>query len=399
MTIREIERAAAGLHDVIHSIPVSSSKTFSDMSGAELYMKCENLQKTGSFKVRGAYNKIARLAGEGVREVVASSAGNHAQGVAFASTSLGVQSTIVMPRSAPLAKAAATEGYGARVLLYGDCYDEAYSKALEIQQETGAVFVHPFNDEDVVAGQGTIALEILRDIPTVDTVIIPAGGGGLLAGMAFCIKQINPRIQVVGVQAQGADAIVRSFREKKLVATKTSTTIADGIAVRVPGDLTVGLIAQYVDEMVTVNDDEIAEAILLLLERTKMVVEPAGAASLAAAINRKLDLSGRRVVCLLSGGNIDMGFIQKIVERGLVARGRQLQFTTILPDIPGTLGHFTALLAKTGANITVLSHDRMHADLHLNETFVRVTCEVGGREHGKEVVRTLEENGYRVILD
>lgn len=265
MTIREIERAAAGLRDIIHSIPVSSSKTFSDMSGAELYMKCENLQKTGSFKVRGAYNKIARLAGEGVREVVASSAGNHAQGVAFASTSLGVQSTIVMPRSAPLAKAAATEGYGARVLLYGDCYDEAYSKALEIQQETGAVFVHPFNDEDVVAGQGTIALEILRDIPTVDTVIIPAGGGGLLAGMAFCIKQINPRIQVVGVQAQGADAIVRSFREKKLVATKTSTTIADGIAVRVPGDLTVGLIAQYVDEMVTVNDDEIAEAILLLL--------------------------------------------------------------------------------------------------------------------------------------
>ena len=275
MTIREIERAAAGLRDVIHSIPVSSSKTFSDMSGAELYMKCENLQKTGSFKVRGAYNKIARLAGEGVREVVASSAGNHAQGVAFASTSLGVQSTIVMPRSAPLAKAAATEGYGARVLLYGDCYDEAYSKALEIQQETGAVFVHPFNDEDVVAGQGTIALEILRDIPTVDTVIIPAGGGGLLAGMAFCIKQINPRIQVVGVQAQGADAIVRSFREKKLVATKTSTTIADGIAVRVPGDLTVGLIAQYVDEMVTVNDDEIAEAILPL-RSTASLIFPAG---------------------------------------------------------------------------------------------------------------------------
>ena len=400
MTIREIEQAASRLSSVIHRTPVSSSGTFSQMSGAELYLKCENLQKTGSFKVRGAYNKIAQLVQQGgISQVVASSAGNHAQGVAYASSALGIQSTIVMPSGAPLAKIAATEGYGSQVVLFGDCYDDAYQKALELQETTGAVFVHPFDDEDVIAGQGTIALEILRDLPTVDAILVPAGGGGLLAGVALGIKQVNPRIQVIGVQAQGADAIVQSFNAHQYIATDSSKTIADGIAVRAPGQITTQLIGQYVDRMVTVSDDEIAEAILLLLERTKLVVEPAGAASLAAAINRKVDLSGKRVVCLLSGGNIDMGFIQKIVERGLVARGRQLQFTTILPDIPGTLGHFTALLAKTGANITVLSHDRMHADLHLNETFVRVTCEVGGREHGKEVVRTLEENGYRVILD
>lgn len=400
MTIREIEKAAARLRDIVHSNSVSSSKTFSDMSGAELFLKCENLQKTGSFKVRGAYNKIFKLLEKGsVSEVVASSAGNHAQGVAFASSSLGVKSTIVMPRSAPLAKVSATEGYGAEVVLHGDCYDDAYNKALELQEQTGATFVHAFNDEDVIAGQGTIALEILRDIPTVDTIIIPAGGGGLLAGMAFCIKQINPRIQVIGVQAEGADAIVQSFAKKSLIATQTSSTIADGIAVKAPGSLTVELINQYVDEMVTVSDDEIAEAILLLLERTKMVVEPAGAASLAAAINHKLSIQGKRVVCVLSGGNIDVSFIQKIVEKGLVARGRQLQFKTILPDIPGSMGVFTALLAQVGANIIMLQHDRRHADLHLNEAILHVTCEVSGIEHGKEVICSLEKQGYRITLE
>ena len=400
MTIRDIEQAAARLSSVVHSIPVSSSSTFSEMSGAELYMKCENLQKTGSFKVRGAYNKIAKLVRQGgVSEVVASSAGNHAQGVAYASNALGIRSTIVMPSGAPLAKIAATEGYGAKVVLHGDCYDDAYQKALEIQETTGAVFVHPFDDEDVIAGQGTIALEILRDIPTVDAVLVPAGGGGLLSGVALGLKQINPRIQVVGVQAQGADAIVRSFKAHKPVSTDSSKTIADGIAVRTPGKLTLDLIGKYVDEMVTVSDDEIAEAILLLLERTKMVVEPAGAASLAAAINHKVNLGGKRVVCLLSGGNIDMGFIQKIVEKGLLARGRQLQFHTVLPDTPGTLCHITGLLGRAGANIIMLQHDRRHSDLHLGETVLQVACEVGGAEHGKQVLKLLEENGYKVVLE
>ena len=400
MTIHDIEQAAARLRDVVHSVPLSTSETFSAMSGAKLYLKCENLQKTGSFKVRGAYNKIAKLREEsGVEAVVASSAGNHAQGVAFASSSLGVKSTIVMPSAAPLAKVAATEGYGANVVLCGDCYDDAYNKAVEIQRETGAVFVHPYNDEDVIAGQGTIALEILHDLPMVDLVLIPAGGGGLLAGMAFCIKQINPRVKVVGVQAAGADAIVRSFAKKELVTTETSITIADGIAVKCPGDVTVSYINQYVDEMVTVTDDEIAEAILLLLERTKMVVEPAGAASLAAAINRKTDLAGKRVCCLLSGGNIDVSLIQKIVEKGLAARGRQLQFRTVLPDVPGALGRFTTLLAKSGANVLVVQHDRRYIDLQLNEASLHITCEVGGTAHGQEVIRKLSAEGYKITLE
>ncbi|HIX65285.1 MAG TPA: threonine ammonia-lyase [Candidatus Anaerotruncus excrementipullorum] len=400
MTIREIEQAASRLSSVIHRTPVSSSGTFSQMSGAELYLKCENLQKTGSFKVRGAYNKIAQLVQQGgISQVVASSAGNHAQGVAYASSALGIQSTIVMPSGAPLAKIAATEGYGSQVVLFGDCYDDAYQKALELQETTGAVFVHPFDDEDVIAGQGTIALEILRDLPTVDAILVPAGGGGLLAGVALGIKQVNPRIQVIGVQAQGADAIVQSFNAHQYIATDSSKTIADGIAVRAPGQITTQLIGQYVDRMVTVSDDEIAEAILLLLERTKLVVEPAGAASLAAAINRKVDLSGKRVVCLLSGGNIDMGFIQKIVERGLVARGRQLQFHTVLPDTPGTLCSLTGLLGQAGANIIMLQHDRRHSDLHLGETVIQVACEVGGSEHGQKVLQLLRKNGYQVVLE
>ena len=397
MTIREIEQAASRLSSVIHRTPVSSSGTFSQMSGAELYLKCENLQKTGSFKVRGAYNKIAQLVQQGgISQVVASSAGNHAQGVAYASSALGIQSTIVMPSGAPLAKIAATEGYGSQVVLFGDCYDDAYQKALELQETTGAVFVHPFDDEDVIAGQGTIALEILRDLPTVDAILVPAGGGGLLAGVALGIKQVNPRIQVIGVQAQGADAIVQSFNAHQYIATDSSKTIADGIAVRAPGQITTQLIGQYVDRMVTVSDDEIAEAILLLLERTKLVVEPAGAASLAAAINRKVDLSGKRVVCLLSGGNIDMGFIQKIVERGLVARG---QFHTVLPDTPGTLCSLTGLLGQAGANIIMLQHDRRHSDLHLGETVIQVACEVGGSEHGQKVLQLLRKNGYQVVLE
>ena len=400
MTVRDIEQAAQRLRDVVHSIPVSSSRTFSQMSGAELFLKCENLQKTGSFKVRGAYNKIAIL-GEagGVEGVVASSAGNHAQGVAYAASALGVASTIVMPRSAPLAKISATEGYGAKVVLYGDCYDEAYQKALALQKEENATFVHPFNDADVIAGQGTVALEIFRDIPHVDTVLIPAGGGGLLAGMAYYIKQINPRVRVVGVQAAGADAIVRSFRLNSHLSTLCASTIADGICVKTPGSLTMELIRSYVDEMVTVTDEEIAEAILLLLERTKMVVEPAGAAALAAAINKKTDLGGQRAVCVLSGGNIDVSFIQKIVEKGLVTRGRLLKFRTLMPDVPGNLHRIAGILAEKGANVVMVEHDRVNSDLRFNEAYLHIACEISGPAHARELMNALEANGYRVVLE
>ena len=280
LELKDFEAAADRLKNVIHNIPLSTSCTFSAMTGAEVYLKYENQQKTGSFKVRGAYNKIMkRYAEGGLHAVVASSAGNHAQGVAFAASSVGVKSTIVMPRSTPIAKVSATQGYGAEVVLAGNIYDEAYARACEICEETGAEFIHPFDDEDVMAGQGTIALEILRDLPFVDMIFVPAGGGGLISGIAACAKQINPRIQVIGVQAEGAPAIANSFRAGTLTPSDTVRTIADGIAVKTPGEHTFQYIQQYVDRVVTVSDDEIASAVLLLLERAKQVVETSGAAS------------------------------------------------------------------------------------------------------------------------
>lgn len=401
MDSKQIERAARRLRDVVHYIPVGISQTFSAMSGAELSLKYENQQKTGSFKVRGAYNKLAALAerGEKLSAVVASSAGNHAQGVAFAASSLGITAKIVMPRNAPLAKVSATEGYGAHVVLHGDCYDDAYQKAIEIVEEEGAVFIHPFDDEDIIAGQGTVGLEILKDVPTVDAVLVPAGGGGLLAGVACCIKEINPRIQVIGVQAEGADAIVRCFHQGKHIATDTAFTIADGIAVKCPGTITTGMISRYADDMVTVTDEEIASAILLLIERTKQVVEPAGAVTVAAAIGGKLSIAGKKVVCILSGGNIDVSFIQKIVEKGLVNRGRQIKFRTIMADTPGSLELFAKITAQCGANILSVQHDRLHAGLRLNEAILHADCEVSGFDHGNQLLDALRKAGYAVEME
>lgn len=401
MQMKEIEQAAARLRGVIHQLPVSTSRTFSEMSGAELYLKYENQQKTGSFKVRGAYNKIAALIERGEKPpmVVSSSAGNHAQGVAFASAQLGIVSTIVMPRSTPIAKVSATEGYGAKVILHGDCYDDAYEKAIEICRSQGATFIHPFDDEDIIAGQGTIALEILGDIPNLDMVLIPAGGGGLLAGMAYCLKEINPRVRVVGVQAEGADAIAESFAAGERVKREDVHTIADGIAVKSPGELTCKIIREYVDEVVTVSDEDIAASILLLLERTKQVVEPAGAASLAAALGGKVELQDKKAVCLLSGGNIDVSFIHRIVEKGLINRGRQIKFQTRMLDTPGSLEYFSRIVAGCGANIIMIQHDRLHASLRLDEAILHVACEVSGSEHARQLLRKLEQNGYQPVME
>lgn len=398
--LKDIERAHAALRGVLHDIPVSSSRTFSQLSGADLFLKCENLQKTGSFKVRGAYNKIIRLTRETERaQVIAASAGNHAQGVAWSAAKLGADAVIVMPEGTPIAKVQATEGYGAKIILHGGCYDDAYAKACEVMEETGAEFVHPFDDEEVIAGQATVAVEILKDMPTADVVLVPAGGGGLLAGIAYYIKQINPRIRVVGVQAEGADAIVRSFRTRSLSETDTAQTIADGIAVKRPGAITTDYINKYVDDMVTVSDDEIAEAILLLLERHKMAVEPAGAASLAAALHQRADVAGKRIVCLLSGGNIDVSFIQKIVEKGLITRGRLMKFRTIMPDVPGSLGRFSTIVSECRANIIMVQHDRLSTGLSLSDAILHVACELASMEHGRELVARLEQAGYEIVLE
>lgn len=400
LKLKDFERAARRLTGVVHETELSNSATFSAMAGGDVYLKCENRQKTGSFKIRGATNKIAALAEQGgVKSVVASSAGNHAQGVAYAAHRYGIPSTIVMPKSAPIAKVQATEGYGAKVVLHGDCYDDAYAKAMEICEEEGATFLHPFDDYDVMAGQGTLGLEILHQLPTVDNIVVPAGGGGLLAGVAACVKLVNPRVRVIGVQASGADAIVRSFHSGTRTSTDSVSTIADGIAVKAPGEHTVAAICECADDMVTVTDSEIASAILLLMERSKLIVEPAGACSLAAVLSGKIDSEDKKTVCLLSGGNIDVSFIHRLIEQGLVSRHRRLKFCTSLPDAPGSLNHLLELVADCGANIMTINHDRLSPTLLPNEILVHIACEVGGREQGENLIGALAEAGYKPVKE
>lgn len=399
MDIVEVVKAKKRLSGIIHDIPLERSGRFSEMTGANIYLKCEHRQKTGSFKVRGAYNKIAILKARGnITNVIASSAGNHAQGVAFGARENGLKATIVMPRTTPIAKVLATQSYGAEVVLHGDCYDDAYQRAKEIEQETGVEFIEPFNDEDVIAGQGTIGLEIINELDDVDTIIIPTGGGGLIAGVAKAVKSLKPSVKIIGVQAHRADAMVKSFYKKELVTLSSIFTIADGIAVKKPGDKTFELIKQYADDMVTVTDAEIASTIIELIERTKQIVEPAGATSLAAVLYDKVDIKGKNVVAILSGGNIDVGFIHKIIEKGLINRGRQISFSILMMDAPGGLARLSAIIGSSNANIISVRYDRASAEIHINEVILHITCEVSGKEHGNKIVKDLEEAGYRLLL-
>ena len=400
LPLEEIVKAKERLANTVHKTKLEKSTTFSDMTGAEIYLKYENQQKTGSFKIRGASNKIAALHERGeIKAAVAASAGNHAQGTAYASSLIGIPATIVMPKSTPIAKVNATRGYGANVVLHGNCYDDSYAKALEIVEKEGATFIAPFDDLEVMAGQGTLGIEILEDLPMADVIITPAGGGGLLAGVAACIKQINPRVKVIGVQAAGAPAIYESFRRKEHYQTDSVGTIADGIAVKCPGTMTVELINKYVDDMVTVTDAEISAAILMLMERTKQVVEPAGATPLAAVLSGKLDIKGKKVACVLSGGNIDVSFIQKIIEVGLVTRERKLKFKTTLLDVPGSLEHLAHALNESNANVVMTQYDRLSAELDPNEVIIHIACEVGGHDHGLKVIKTLKKYGYKVVME
>ena len=400
LELYDFERAAERLRPILHHTELDLSSTFSKATGGQIYLKCENRQKTGSFKIRGASNKIACMIERGERcPVVASSAGNHAQGVAYASSRFGIPATIVMPKAAPIAKVQATEGYGAKVVLTGSCYDDAYNEALRICEEEGAKFLHPYNDLEVIAGQGTLALEILGDLPTADIIIVPAGGGGLLAGMALAAHLLNPRVKVYGVQAEGAPAIALSFQEKRLVTTETAATIADGIAVKVPGDITVDLINKYAAGVVTVSEKEIANAILLLMERCKQIVEPAGATPLAAVLSGKIDVKGKRVVCLMSGGNVDVSFLQNIIEQGLVARNRRLKFVATLSDRPGSLVQLLSILAEKRANVISVQHDQLYRRLNPGQTSVHVVCEVGGAEHGQSLIQAISDSGCEVQIE
>lgn len=400
LTLQKFEEAAEKVKEVTLQTNLVYSEYFSAQSGNKVYLKPENMQYTGAYKVRGAYYKISTMSEEDRQKgLITASAGNHAQGVAYAAHKFGIPATIVMPESAPIAKIQATEGYGAKVILHGSCYDDAYEMACTVCETEGSTFLHPYNDLDVIAGQGTLGLEILGDLPTADVVIVPAGGGGLLAGIAACIKQINPRVNVIGVQAEGADAIAQSFREKKYICTDSVSTIADGIAVKSPGDITVELINRYADDVVTVNDNEISEAILLLMERCKQIVEPSGATPVAAVLKGKVNVRGKKVACLLSGGNIDVSFIQRIIAQGLVVRNRRLRFTVTLLDKPGSLVKLLNDIAAQGANILTVEHDRLSAGLNPNQTNVHIACEVGGKEHGERLLRALGGKGFIVRLN
>jgi len=399
VTLQDIEDAQRRIGDAVYRTPCAKSDQFTELTGCSaLYCKLENLQRTGSFKERGALNKLLTLSVEDrARGVIAASAGNHAQGLAYHAGRLRMSATIVMPERTPLIKVTRTRSYGANVVLFGANFDEAYAEALRLQERENRVFVHPFNDALVISGQGTIGLELLEQAPWLDMVLVPIGGGGLISGMACALKETNPRIKIVGVQASAIASMKASVDAGKLVEIEAGTTIAEGIAVKHPGDRTFEMIRRYVDDIVTVDEEEIANAILLLLEREKTVAEGAGAVGLAALINGKLPSArGRKVALVISGGNIDVNLISRIIERGLVKDGRLVRLVVRLPDRPGMLARLTAEIAQQAANVVEIYHNRAFSKAGLGDVAVEVTLETRGRGHIDELVAGLTQKGWQV---
>jgi threonine dehydratase len=380
--------------------PLDYSHTFSDMTGAEVHLKLECFQRTGSFKIRGATNRIRTLSeAEQDAGVVTASAGNHAQGVALAATRSGVDSKVVMPESAPISKIKATKSYGAEVVLHGVDYDEAQSRAHELENEEGRTYVHAFDDEYIMAGQGTIGLEILDDIPEVDTVVVPIGGGGLISGIATAVKANNPDIRVVGVQAEGASSVADSLKKGEPASLDSVDTIADGIAVRRVGEETFPVIKERVDEVVTVSDDEIATALMLMLERGKTLVEGAGAVPLAALLEGKFVYEDDEVVVpALCGGNIDLNLLTTVIMRGLVDQGRYVKIRTVLKDRPGALDDLLDILAEERANIYAIQHDRTNRDIAMNAAEVELDLETRGPDHVDQLLARLHDEGFDVTV-
>lgn len=399
VSLEEIKKAREVLDGVICRTGLVYTNIISEMSGNHVYLKMENLQRTGSFKLRGAYNKVANLSeSEKKNGVIASSAGNHAQGVALAATTFGIQSTIVMPKHAPLSKVIATRGYGAKVVLHGDVYDEAYAEAKRIQAEENSTFVHPFNDPMVIAGQGTIALELLEDLPDVEVVVVPIGGGGLISGMAVALKEMKPSIKIIGVQTQNMPSMAQAIAQKHVVTIDGIPTIADGIAVKTPGNLNFDIVRQYVDDIVTVDEEEIASAILLLLERVKSVAEGAGAASVAAVLNRFSGYKNRKIAAVISGGNIDVNTMTRIINKGLVKSGRKVFFDTIISDKPGVLCQLLQLIANAGANVLAITHSRENRDVALGCARVELELETADDEQIYTIKRLMEQRHYNVNI-
>lgn len=397
VTFDDIKAARECIKGVIHMTDLSPNTTLSEICGCDVYLKLENLQKTGSFKIRGAFNKIANLTeAEKQAGVIASSAGNHAQGVALAASTYGIKSTIVMPASAPLAKITATKGYGAEVVLYGHVFDDAYAKAAEIQNKTGATFIHAFNDPYVIDGQGTIGMEILEELPDADAIIVPIGGGGLAAGIALAAKSINPKIKIIGVEPTNAASMKESAMAGRAVTLARAATIADGVAVKTPGDITFNIVRNYVDEFIEVEEDEIANAILVLLERCKLIAEGAGATPVAALLNNKVQMPGQKVVAVISGGNIDVNMISRIVDKGLAKAGRKTELTTIIPDKPGQLQALLKIISDLSANVVEVYHNRIRPEVVLGFARVDLVLETQDSVHLNGIIEALMKKGYHV---
>ncbi|WP_316518255.1 threonine ammonia-lyase [Neglectibacter sp. CSJ-5] len=370
-------------------------KTYGIAPDCDLYLKPENLQITGSFKVRGSAYKISQLsAEEKAKGVIACSAGNHAQGVALAATKNGIKSLICLPDSAPISKVEATKGYGAEVCLVEGVYDDAYNKAIELKEKEGYTFVHPFDDEDVIAGQGTIALEVLNDLDNIDAIVVPVGGGGLISGIAYTAKHIRPSVKVYGVQMTGAPSMYNSIHDGKIETLDTVQTVADGIAVKRPGDNTFEIVKKYVDDIALVSEDEVSSAILALIEKQKMIAEGAGAASVAAVMFNKFDLKGKRVVCIVSGGNIDVTSLSRVIDRGLMNSGRSASLLIELIDKPGQLKEISSIIADCGGNVTGVHYEKGNTE-SINGCFLRIEMETRDNNHVKMIKNTLREAGFR----
>ena len=398
LTLDKIYQAAFTLKNVARKTDLLQAPNLS--GSTHIYLKSENLQVTGSFKLRGAYNKIASLTEEQrAAGIIACSAGNHAQGVALAATKMGIRSIVCMPDGAPISKVEATKRLGSEVRLVPGAYDDAYEYACRLQQETGATFIHPFNDELVIAGQGTIGLEILDQLPDVEAVIVPVGGGGLISGVACAIKSLNPQVKVYGVQAKNAPSMARSREMDEIITLETVATFADGIAVKTPGDVTFSMTQQYVDDVVTVSEDEIAAAILALIEQQKLIAEGAGAVSVAAAMFGKLPIEGKKAVCVVSGGNIDVNILSRVITRGLVMGGRNSVLQIALEDKPGQLVGVSKIISDCGGNVVSVHHERSDANMAISSCFLKIGMETRDFQQIALIKDELTKAGFKIMTD
>ncbi|GGG96757.1 threonine ammonia-lyase [Silvibacterium dinghuense] len=396
VTLQDVQEAKRRIQDFIYLSPAPHSHALSKMTGQQVFLKLDNLQRTGAFKERGALNKILTLSPEErERGVIAASAGNHAQAVAFHSTERGIRSRIVMPLMTPLVKVSSTANFGAEVILHGANYDEACEEALRLGAQDGMTFLHPFDDDAVIAGQGTIGLELIEQVPNLEAVVVPIGGGGLIGGVACAIKESNPKIRIIGVQTDRLPSMLRAAEASAPVSIPAEATIADGIAVRRAGERTLPLVQKYVDELVTVDEEEIAKAILVLLEREKTLAEGAGAVALAALLQHKTSLNGQRTAVFVGGGNIDVSLLARIIERGLLKDGRRTRLRIHLTDRPGALHQLTRIIADARANIVQTQYDRAHYGVNLGDTVIDLTLETRGSEHIDELTQLLTNGGYR----